>query len=132
MIGELHRVFLTQLEFLEFPLRAIDPTDHSLCKKNSDRDQSSRDRDDHEKQRGPDPACGFTQGGREPVLPRPQFLVDLDNAVQYESESAWVYATGQVERMELFGGRVRSEERRVGKECRCQWSGYNEQKKRKE
>src|SRR3989442_4497935 len=110
MIGELHRVFLTQLEFLEFPLRAIDPTDHSLRKKNSDRHQSSRDRDDHEKQGGPDPACGLTQGGREPVLPRPQFLVDLDNAVQYESESGWVYATGQVERMELFGGRVKPRE----------------------
>src|SRR5712664_3497943 len=110
MVGELHCVFLPQLEFLEFPLRAIDAADHALRKENPERDQSSRDRHDHEKQRGLDPACGLTQGVREPVLPRPQFFVDLDNAVQYESESGWVYATGQVERMELFGGRVEPRE----------------------
>src|SRR5712691_12578298 len=110
MIGELHGVLLPQFEFLEFPLCAVDPTDHALCKENADRDQSSRDRDDHEKQRGPNPACGLTQGGREPVLPRPQFFVDLDNAVQYESEPGWVHATGQVECVELFGGRVKPRE----------------------
>src|SRR6195256_166505 len=110
MIGELHGVLLPQLELLEFPLRAVDPTDHALRKKNADRDQSSRDRDDHEKQRGPNPACGLTQSVREAVLPRPQFFVDLDNAVQYESESGWVHATGKVERMELFGGRIKPRE----------------------
>src|SRR5712664_3310003 len=110
MVGELHCVFLPQLEFLEFPLRAIDAADHALRKENPERDQSSRDRHDHEKQRGLDPACGLTQGVREPVLPGPEFFVDLDNAVQYESESGWVHATGQVERVELFGGRVKSRE----------------------
>src|SRR5712664_3134163 len=110
MVGELHCVFLPQLEFLEFPLRAIDAADHALRKENPERDQSSRDRHDHEKQRGLDPACGLTQGVREPVLPMPEFFVDLDNAVQYESESGWVHATGQVKRVELFGGRVKSRE----------------------
>src|SRR6266446_113232 len=61
MVGELHRVFLPQLEFLEFPLRAIDAIDHALCKDNADRDQGSGDREDHEKQHGPDPARGLTQ-----------------------------------------------------------------------
>ena len=104
MIGELHGVFLPQFEF---PLRAVDPTDHALCEKNADRDQGSRDRNDHEKERGPDPACGLAQGSREPVLPRPHFFVDLDNAVQYESESGRVDATGLVECVELLGGLVK-------------------------
>ena len=110
MVGKLHRVFLPQLEFLEFPLRAVDAADHALRKENPERNQGSRDRHDHEKQRRPDPACGLAQGVREPVLPRPQFFVDLDNAVQYESESGWVHATGQVECVELFGGRVKPRE----------------------
>src|SRR5258706_10064848 len=110
MVGELHCVFLPQLELLELALRAIDAADHALRKENPERDQSSRDRHDHEKQRGLDPACGLTQCVREPVLPRPELFVDLDNAVQYESESGWVHATGQVERVELFGGRVKSRE----------------------
>ncbi len=108
VIGELHRVFLPQLEFLEFPLRAVDATDHALCEKDPDRDQSSRYRHDYEKQRRSDPACGLTQGVREPVLPRPQFFVDLDNAVQYESEPGRVHPTGQVECVKILGGRVKS------------------------
>src|SRR5882672_12454517 len=110
MVSELHSVFLPQLELLELALRAIDAADHALRKENPERDQSSRDRHDHEKQRGLDPARGLTQGVREPVLPGPEFFVDLDNAVQYESESGRVHATGHVERVELFGGRVKPRE----------------------
>src|SRR5882672_1770528 len=110
MIGELHRVFLPQLEFLEFPLSAVDATDHALRKENPERDQSSCDGHDHEKQRGLDPACGLAQRVREPVLPRSEFFVDLDNAVQYECESGWVHASGQMECVELFGGRVKPRE----------------------
>src|SRR5438034_9231089 len=33
---------------------------------------------------------------------------------------------------DAFGGEPRSEERRVGKECRSRWSAYHEKKKREE
>src|SRR5205809_6211148 len=40
-----------------------------------------------------------------------------------------VAAVGDLDGLAPFG---RSEERRVGKECRCRWSGYHEKKKGEE
>jgi len=51
MVGKLHRVFLPQLEFLEFAFRAIDLTDHALRKKDAERNQNARDGEDRQQQR---------------------------------------------------------------------------------
>src|SRR5690348_18291822 len=50
---------------------------------------------------------------------------DIDKTVSYWSEDATIVPQGQP----IVHGRARSEERRVGKECRSRWARYHGKKK---
>src|SRR5262245_66691387 len=71
---------------------------------------------------------GLKASGRLSVAP------DVGDAFGSPSEIGRVFLSDHLLAFEitsivLLAAAIRSEERRVGKECRCRWSRYNERKK---
>src|SRR5438034_11514521 len=95
---------------------------------------------------------GRTAGGLDPEIARP-ILKEVNDRLRFLRNVGLEYLTlgrsadslsgGEAQRIRLatqIGSRLvgvlyildRSEERRVGKECRCRWSGYDGKKKKEE
>jgi hypothetical protein len=77
-----------------------------LREKNAERNQRPGDRQDHDQERALNPARGVAQRVREPVLPGPEFPVDLDDAIQRNVAFRCVNPSGLVHGIQLDGGRV--------------------------
>src|SRR5215467_8367864 len=113
VVCELLRVFLAELELLELALGAVDAAYHALRQKDSDGNQGASHSDDHEQEHGPDPAGCLAQSVRESVLPGLELFVDLDDAVQNESQLGAVHLSCEVDGVKLRGRGIESREELV-------------------
>src|SRR3954464_2421298 len=108
MVGQLHRIFLAQFQFLELSFSSIYLADHALRKQNAERSQYPCYRQDNQQQRRTYPACCLAQCIRKSVLPRADFFIYLENAIQNHIPSSKLHAAYCLCRMEFFSSRIQA------------------------